>query len=207
MCKVSFLYTRNMHKYVLMIRGEEITFWLRRRKRMKSITITIQYDGRVVVSTSRYAPLHLIYSFVQSHYVWIKRNISSVKTRSEFNIFLQYRDDVYRRYKESARTLVHDKLSYFSQIYNVKYNKVSIKNTRSLWGSCSRKGNLNFNYKIIFLPVHLQEYIIVHELCHLKEFNHSKCFWDLVLQVIPDYKERRKELVQYIQEGNVCYTT
>jgi predicted metal-dependent hydrolase len=70
---------------------------------------------------------------------------------------------------------------------------------RSRWGSCSRKGNLNFNYKLIQLPQELADYIVVHELCHLKQFNHSHAFWNLIAETIPNHIELRKILKnQYI---------
>lgn len=100
----------------------------------------------------------------------------------------------YLLYKERARGLVLAKIAKFNTFYNFKLGKVAIKDTRTRWGSCSNKGNLNFNYKIFFLPEPLVDYIIVHELCHLAEFNHSHSFWVLVAQTMPDYKERQAEL-------------
>jgi predicted metal-dependent hydrolase len=98
------------------------------------------------------------------------------------------------QYGEKARELVHDRLKYFNQFYNFTYNDVRIKSHYTRWGSCSSKGNLNFNYKIALLPSELADYIIVHELCHLGEFNHSENFWNLVEKQIPDYLERRDRL-------------
>ncbi|MDE1924740.1 MAG: M48 family metallopeptidase [Patescibacteria group bacterium] len=72
--------------------------------------------------------------------------------------------------------------------------KIFIKNLKTRWGSASKNGNLNFHYKILFLPPHLASYLVVHEVCHLKEFNHSKEFWALVASELPDYKKLRKEL-------------
>ena len=103
----------------------------------------------------------------------------------------------YKRSKEKTRALVHERLEYFNQFYNFTYNRVAIRDQRSRWGSCSQKGNLNFNYKILFLPPPLQDYIIVHELCHLKEFNHSRRFWALVEQTIPNRQELRQELKKW----------
>jgi predicted metal-dependent hydrolase len=74
----------------------------------------------------------------------------------------------YKLYKEEARALVHAKLSQFNEYYKHPLKKVFIKNHRARWGSCSSRGNLNFNYKILFLPEALQDYLIVHELAHLK---------------------------------------
>ncbi|MCA9366478.1 M48 family metallopeptidase [Candidatus Kaiserbacteria bacterium] len=100
----------------------------------------------------------------------------------------------YLEYKEAARTLVHDRLQYFNEHYGLRYNRVAIRNQRRCWGSCTSLGNLNFSYKLLFLPPHLQDYIIVHELCHLRELNHGDAFWSLVAETIPDHEERRVHL-------------
>lgn len=96
--------------------------------------------------------------------------------------------------RAQARALVHARLAHFNQFYNFSYNKVFIRNQKTRWGSCSNKGNLNFSVRILLLSPELQDYLVVHELCHLKEFNHSQRFWDLVAEQIPDYKRLRKVL-------------
>lgn len=100
----------------------------------------------------------------------------------------------YEMHKELARSIIHGRLQYWNQHYNFSYNRVAIKNQRRCWGSCSEKGNLNFNYRIIFLPETLMDYIIVHELCHLAELNHSRIFWNHVEKALPDYKTHRSHL-------------
>ena len=100
----------------------------------------------------------------------------------------------YQTYKEEARALVHARLTAFNAHYGFTYHRVTIRAQRSRWGSCSKKGTLNFNYAILFLPPDLCDAVIVHELCHLKEFNHGKAFWSLVAETIPDYLERKKKL-------------
>jgi predicted metal-dependent hydrolase len=100
----------------------------------------------------------------------------------------------YLKHKEEARRLVKEKIETFNKIYGFCYGRIAIRNTKSRWGSCSKKGNLNFNYKIALLPPKLADYLVVHELCHLGEFNHSPKFWDLVAKAMPDYKKLRKEL-------------
>lgn len=102
--------------------------------------------------------------------------------------------ELYARHKELARVLVLRLLEKWNMVYQLSWNKVAIRNQSSRWGSCSSKRNLNFSYKIVLLSERLAEYLVVHELCHLKEFNHSQSFWDLVSLTIPDYKERREEL-------------
>lgn len=100
----------------------------------------------------------------------------------------------YLAYKEKARKLAEERVAHFNQFYRFRVGRISIKNTQTRWGSCSRKGNLNFNYKIALLPPKHADYIVVHELCHLGEFNHSKKFWALVEKTIPDYAIIHNEL-------------
>ena len=100
----------------------------------------------------------------------------------------------YQKYKNQALILAEAKIAQFNKSYNFKINRISIKNQKTRWGSCSGKGNLNFNYKIALIPEKLAEYIVVHEICHLGELNHSKRFWDLVAKTIPEHKANRKEL-------------
>lgn len=103
----------------------------------------------------------------------IRRRITNKGSRRE-----------YLAKKELARKLVHERLAFFNQHYQLVYNRVAIKNTKTKWGSCSTKKNLNFSYRIIDLTPELQDYLIVHELCHLKEMHHGQAFWDMVKQTI-----------------------
>ena len=103
----------------------------------------------------------------------------------------------YVKHKESARVLIVEKVKRYSSVYGCSVRRISIRNQKTRWASCSEKGNLNFSYKILFLPEMFADYIIVHELCHLQELNHSQRFWDLVVQVFPNYKQIRKELRTY----------
>ncbi len=103
----------------------------------------------------------------------------------------------YLKYKEQALQIVNEKILKVNSIYNFNFNKISIKNTRTRWGSCSSKKNLSFNYKLVFLDSAAQEYLVAHELCHLKEMNHAKSFWDLVAETIPDYKVQKEKLKNY----------
>ncbi len=100
----------------------------------------------------------------------------------------------YLEHKEAARCLVISRVKHWNQFYGFEYNRIAIRNQRRCWGSCSSLKNLNFNYRILFLPPHLQDYIVVHELCHLEELNHGKEFWNLVQRQIPHYEDHIKEL-------------
>lgn len=89
---------------------------------------------------------------------------------------------------EKAEGEIKARVKEFSNIIGVSYNNIRLKDTKTRWGSCSSKGNLNFNFRIIMAPKDVMDYIIVHELCHLKHMNHSKAFWDTVAQYMPDYE-------------------
>ena len=100
----------------------------------------------------------------------------------------------YENLKDETLRLVKEKIEKYNNFYNFKINKISIKNQRTRWGSCSRAGNLNFNYRLVLLPVYLAEYVVVHEICHIGQFDHSALFWELVSRTMPDYKKYRAEL-------------
>ncbi len=97
-------------------------------------------------------------------------------------------------YRKKAEEVVHDRLQFFNEHYKFKYNRVTLRNQKTRWGSCSYLKNLNFNWRLIMAPIEVMDYVVVHELCHLKEMNHSKRYWSLVAEVIPNYKEVRKWL-------------
>lgn len=100
----------------------------------------------------------------------------------------------YLEHKEIARVLVLQRLEHFNKHYNLNFGRVAVRNQRGRWGSCSSKGNLNFNYRVALLPPHLLDYVVVHELCHRGQFNHSQKFWDLVGETLPNYLELQAEL-------------
>lgn len=94
----------------------------------------------------------------------------------------------FTKYKTLSRKVILARVAHYAPLCGVVVKRVAIRNQRRRWGSCSSLGNLNFNYRLIFLPAELCDYVVVHELCHLKELNHSQAFWDEVAKVIPHYK-------------------
>ena len=96
--------------------------------------------------------------------------------------------------KHAALTLATAKVVHFTARYGFEYTKITIRNQRTRWGSCTEKGSLSFNYRILFLSPEVQDYLVVHEVCHLDELNHSQKFWDLVAREIPGYRELRRRL-------------
>ena len=92
------------------------------------------------------------------------------------------------------RVFVKQTLEKYNRKYGFSYNRVAIKNQKTRWGSCSEDHNININYRVKYLPTKIAEYIVVHELCHLAELNHSKRFWNLVAKTFSDYKKIEKKL-------------
>lgn len=102
----------------------------------------------------------------------------------------------YQAHKTHARAVINERVRHFADMHAFLYGRITIRNQRRRWGSCSKRGNLNFNYRLIFLPTHLMDYVVVHELCHLREFNHSPAFWKEVESILPEYRSHKKELQQ-----------
>ena len=97
---------------------------------------------------------------------------------------------------QKALQVLPEKVEHYARIIGVTYGRITIRNQKTRWGSCSSKGNLNFNCQLMRLPEELQDYVVVHELCHRKEMNHSSDFWKEVEYIMPDYQERRARLKQ-----------
>ncbi len=94
-------------------------------------------------------------------------------------------------YRSQAREVIEQRTAFYSQKHGLVYNQLRIKDTRTRWGSCSMKRNLNFNFRLIMAPLEVIDYVIVHELVHLVHHNHSRLFWDAVQAILPDYQVRR----------------
>lgn len=116
-----------------------------------------------------------------------------------------------RRYREKARLQITARVQYYlsqmeqSQIEGIvtSYSTLSIRDQKSRWGSCSSRGTLSFNYRLIFAPPQVLDYVVVHELCHLTHMNHSRDFWQLVARIMPEYKQQKHWLRDHGQGLNL----
>lgn len=93
------------------------------------------------------------------------------------------------RLAQEALVVIPEKAQAYAKVVGVRYNRITIRNQRTRWGSCSSKHNLNFNCLLMLMPEAVLDYVVVHELCHLKQMNHSKAFWAEVERVLPNYRE------------------
>ncbi len=146
---------------------------------------------RVVVSDSDLAKSTRLYKVKDSFQIILPPGLPAHKREKEIQKVLH---DWYRKYSKDELV---KRIQKYADITGLTYNKVTVKDVTSHWGSCSAEKNLNFNYRLGMLPVELADYVIVHELCHTVEMNHSQRFWDVVEKFVPDYKARRKELKTY----------
>lgn len=175
------------------IDGQEIKYNLRRRRRVKYLRLSVGVDGSLSVTAPMSYPQFLIRQFILNRLDWVRSAVA--KRLAKPSLFReQHTPQEIKKYKILTKKLVHARLEHFNKFYQLKFKKVTIRQATSRWASCSKKGNLNFNYRLYFVPPKLLDYVVVHELCHLQEFNHSLAFWHLVGQKIPDYKNLRKKL-------------
>ena len=97
-------------------------------------------------------------------------------------------------YKKEARRIFTERMDFFAKKHGFHYAKLKLSSAKRRWGSCSESGNINLTWRLVMTPPEIIDYVIVHELCHLREANHSKAFWAQVADILPDYKQRRKWL-------------
>ena len=167
------------------------------RSRRKSLAIEITPELQVVVRAPIRMPVREINAFVQEKDDWIREHLQRMEEKKRLRE--QYRElalseEELQELATQAMTLIPQKVRYYAQIIGVTYGRITIRNQRTRWGSCSGKGNLNFNCLLLLMPEEVLDYVVVHELCHRKEMNHSARFWEEVEKILPDYRQRRKWL-------------
>ena len=163
----------------------------------KTIAIEVRQDLRVIVRAPKRASNREIMKFVEQKQDWIAKHLAYMQIRYEETRRVkekQFTDDDIRKMKDEAKRVIPDRVKYYADIMGVTFGKITIKNQKTRWGSCSSKGNLNFNCLLMLTPDKVRDYVVIHELCHLKQMNHSKMFWAEVEKVMPDYKVYRQWL-------------
>lgn len=178
------------------IDGVGMSYTIRSNSKSKKISIRIQEGGKIYIIKPTRVSLKYIESLVDSKKDWISEQIMLMNSRPK-KLLAHYSEKDFEKYRDEAYNLVDTKIAHFNKFYKFDIERVTIRNQSTRWGSCSRRKNLNFNYKIVLLPSELQDYIIVHELCHLAQMNHSRKFWDLVALQVPDHKDKIRELKKY----------
>ena len=156
----------------------------------KTIAIQIKPDGQVVVRCPKRMRIEEARRFVESKADWIEKHLAN---RQPQNV-AKYTPQEIEQLREQARKLIAERVKHFAPIVGVTYGQIAIRTQHTRWGSCSSKGNLNFNCLLALVPPEVLDYVVVHELCHRKELNHSAHFWNEVERILPDYKTKRSWL-------------
>ena len=163
------------------------------RSNRKTVAIQISGNGEVIVRAPLRMPRTEIMKFVDSKADWIARHQEAVRNH------LQITGDVFseeelRQLAADAKEDIPRRVAKFAPLVGVTYGRITIRAQKTRWGSCSGKGNLNFNCLVMLCPEDVRDYVVVHELCHLKEMNHSARFWAEVKKILPDYAAKKKWL-------------
>lgn len=167
------------------------------KSRRKTIAIQVNSDLSVTVRAPYGVTEKYIEEFLNKNEIWISKQVheikvkkKSIESRDAENITL----DKIKALADQALEIIPARVEYFAKIIGVTYGNITIRNQKTRWGSCSSKGNLNFNCLLMLAPPEVLDYVVVHELCHRKQMNHSKAFWSEVEKVFPDYKKSIKWL-------------
>ncbi len=162
------------------------------RSGRKTVAIQVNADLTVTVRAPRRATARDIEQILREKEPWIQKHIEKIrieKAQYEANRKEPLSDAKIRSLADQALLYIPKRAEYFAKAVGVDYGRITIRNQKTRWGSCSSKGNLNFNCLLMLTPPEVIDYVIVHELCHRKEMNHSKAFWHEVEKVLPDYKK------------------
>ena len=158
----------------------------------KTVEIQVNPDLSLTVRAPKRASQRDIEKFLKEKEGWILKTIEKIKKKQaeyEASDSEKLTNEEIRELAKKALEYIPQRTAYFAKIMGVTYNQITIRNQKTRWGSCSSRGNLNFNCLLMLTPPDVIDYVIVHELCHRKELNHSKAFWDEVKKVLPDYRE------------------
>ncbi|MCI7323009.1 MAG: M48 family metallopeptidase [Lachnospiraceae bacterium] len=170
------------------------------RSARKTMSLQVFGDGSVVIRAPKCVKDREALEFMEKHRAWILTKRHQLEQRAEQRKEQQEQygippyDSLGQAEKDMICQHFIDRLEHYAPLMGVDYGQVHIRNQKGRWGSCSSKGNLNFNYRLHYLPQELMDYVIVHELAHRVYMNHSSKFWGLVQAYMPEYKEYQKRL-------------
>ena len=156
------------------------------RSARKTVAIQILPDGRVVVRCPSRMPKREVEAFVASKRGWLESHLNRLGPKEPVLTEPERAELISR-----AKKVIPMRAAYFAPLAGVTYGRITVRSQRTRWGSCSAKGNLNFNCMLMLAPEGVLDYVVVHELCHRKHMDHSGAFWAEVERILPDYRERR----------------
>ena len=167
------------------------------RSRRRSIGLEVRPDGRVILRMPNRLPKRDALAFLQSKEAWLRKAVAQVEARESFAEAAGLEpltEEELSALTKAARAYFTEKCAWLAPVVGVDYGRISIRHQKTRWGSCSSKGNLNFNCLMMLAPEDVRDYVVVHELCHLWVSGHSKAFWAHVEHACPDWRRIRKQL-------------
>ena len=163
------------------------------RSDRRSLSLELRADGTLLVRAPRRMSMLRIRSFLAAHRDWIEKQHRKHAARPTVE---KLTEEELKALKKEAKNRLTARAAYFAPLVGVSFGRVAVRCQKTKWGSCSAKGNLNFNCLLLLAPPEVMDYVVVHELCHRLEMNHSARFWQNVERVLPDYRDCRKWLRQ-----------
>ena len=165
------------------------------RSRRKTLAVEIKSDGQIIVRAPYRMPKKEIDRFVLEKADWIEKHLNTVKKRQAARPQTKrLTSDEIRELADKALIDIPERVRHYAPYVGVSYGRITIRNQKTRWGSCSAKGNLNFNCLLMLAPPEVRDYVVVHELCRRLEMNHSSRFWAHVEKVLPNYRIHMKWL-------------
>ena len=167
--------------------------------RRRTLGLEVRADGRVILRAPKGLSNQDVMDFVKERQAWIVQKWFETERIRRQKAERPPRDYEQNpalevQYRKEARRRITERAAYFAEKMGVDYGRIAIKAAKTRWGSCSAQGNLNFHWKLILMPPAILDYVVVHELAHRIEMNHSPRFWTQVERILPDYRERRRWL-------------
>ena len=168
------------------------------RSSRKTLAVQIRADGTVIARAPLRMPKDRILRFLSEKASWICMQQGKMQEREKMRqqacIHLDAAQE--KELRERAKSVLAQRTAYFARQIGVTYGRITVRDQKTRWGSCSQTGNLNFNFRLILAPLEVLDYVVVHELCHRRQMNHSAQFWQEVAQVLPDYRKRKAWLTE-----------
>lgn len=163
----------------------------------RSVGIIVKPGGEIIVRAPKRMPNPMILSFIREKESWIVKNYlkqSKLPSAPDSEPKSPHTLALEKRYRDAAKEYIPKRVEYYHAFTGGQYTKITIRDQKTRWGSCSSNGTLSFSFRLMMAPPRVLDYVVVHELCHLTHMNHSKEFWNMVETILPDYKEHRKWL-------------
>lgn len=157
----------------------------------RSVSVSVN-GGVLTVRAPRRTPREVVEAFLSKHRVWIEKHLEEARKRADK--FYNLTEEEIKLLRKEAHIYLKEKTKYYADIMGLKYGRISITGAKTRLGSCSSKGNISYSYRLMLCPESAREYVVVHELAHLVEMNHSKSFYAIIEKILPDYKERKRML-------------